>query len=161
MAMPEISWTDVWSWSSGSALLSAIITLAVGSYLLYMWQARRSFQYEVVKFISDEITSYANDAVMYWASFSDGSQNRYIARQKIRNGLPMLFELINSTEVLDNVGKARIHEALGGLFDAATGGSFESSEKSQKEDADSRIESILVASAVSRRILFLAAIKKN
>lgn len=160
MCSSEISWTALWAWASGSSLLSTVITLAIGSWLLYKWQSRRSFEYEVVKFVSEEITSYANDAVQYWGSFADQSQNRQLARQKIKNGLPVLFELINNTVVLDDRGKSKIHDALGGLYDAATGGNFESAEDRQKDEADARIESILVASAVARRVLFLAAIKR-
>jgi len=160
MMAADISWTEVWAWASGSSLLSTIVTLVIGSWLLYKWQCRRSFEYEVVKFISNEISSYANDAVEYWSSFSERTQNRNIVRQKIKNGLPILFELIDNSMVLDESGKKNIHEALGNMFDAATGGNFEASEDVQRNEADERIESILFAAAISRRVLFMAAIKK-
>lgn len=156
----DVPWGEMWAWASGSSLLSTVITLIVGAWLLYKWQARRSFEYEVVKFVSDEIASYADDAVRYWGSFIDNALNRGVAQQKIRNGLPVLFELISNTDVLDDVGKGKVHEVLGDLFDVATGGSFESSEERQKNEAESRIGKILVASTVARRVMFLAAIKK-
>ena len=160
MGANDISFSVIWAWASGSSLLSTVLTLAVGSWILYKWQSRRAFEYEVVKFVSDEITAYANDAVQYWGSFADSAPNRHAAQQKIRNGLPVLFELIDNTVVLDSACKNVVHEALGNLYDAATGGSFESEEVKQKREAANRIESILVAAAVSRRVLFLAAIKR-
>lgn len=156
----DIPWGEMWAWASGSSLLSTVMTLVVGAWLLYKWQARRSFEYEVVKFVSDEIASYADDAVQYWGSFVGKALNRGVVQQKIRNGLPVLFELISNAEVLDGDGKEKVHEALGNLFDVATGGSFESSEDDQKEEAESRIGEILLASTIARRVMFLAAIKK-
>ena len=160
MGANEISFSVVWAWASSSSLLSTMVTLAVGSWILYKWQSRRAFEYEVVKFVSDEITAYANDAVQYWGSFADNTLNRHIAQQKIRNGFPVLFELIDNTVILDSSCKNTVHDALGNLYDAATGGSFESDEVKQKCESANRIESILFAAAVSRRVLFLAAIKK-
>ena len=149
---------EIWVWASASQLLSTIITLWVGSYLLYKWQINHNFKYELVSSVIKDVTTYADAAMAYWESFINGDlQARRLNAEKIKSGLPYLDELIDNMDILK--GKESIHLAIGLLFDIATGGSFETTDEQQRKAANYQIEQIYLQLAIVKRTIYCEAVK--
>ena len=154
----DLTLIQVWAWASGSQLLSTCITLMVGSFVLYKWQRRHDYQYEVVRLIVEDIEAISNNAVKFWGAYlpDAADENTALLRQQIFAGFELLYGVVQECEVIKQKEKNMVHGAIGRLFDIITMDPFEGSDVAKRQEAGGRIGEILTYAAIAKQRVVLS-----
>lgn len=156
----DISWFKFLCWASGSQLLSTCITLGLGSYVLYKWQKKHDFEYEVVRGIMDKVQVFADEATRYWSMhLPDGKiEDCCLRRIRVLFSFESLSAIVQECNLIKAKRKDRVHDSIGRLYDCATAAPFDSSEEEMRKGASDRISDIQILAACAKKEISLSII---
>lgn len=141
-----------WKWLNESQLASTLIILVCGTFIYETWHKHRAVRRELIWWLINHIEEYTSIANDYWTNHPSAKAEHQMHAARLKSEYSVMLTTIDDLSMKKAI-KKQIREALINLYEAATGGSFESQRKVSQENKLKVLSSIATHSAALRRNL--------
>lgn len=134
-----IPWNEVWNWISNSQIFSTIVLLLFGTFLFDWWAKRKETQRATVWWLIEHLEEYAKMANDYWAGHPNKNNRQHVLAARLKSEYTILLSAIDDCTGPNKKARKELRDEMTKLFEAATGGVFET----QKRISDGELIKIL------------------
>lgn len=132
MTLSCITWQTFWQWLNNSQLASTLILLGFGTLGYETWHKNREVRRELIWWLMNHVEEYATMATTYWSEHPSQKPEHLILAARLKSEYSVLLTAIEDLS-LSKTSRKQIREAIINLYEAATGGTFESQRKVSQE----------------------------
>lgn len=143
---------DLWHWLNYSQLASTLILLFFGTIVYETWHKHRQVRREMIWWLMNHVEEYTTIANAYWMAHPSTKSEHLIHAARLKSEYSVLLTTLDDLSMKKTI-KKQIREAMINLYEAATGGSFESQRKVSVENKTKVLSSIASHSATIKRNL--------
>lgn len=146
-------WEDFWNWLNNSQLASTLIILIFGTFIFESWLKHKEASREMIWWLIGHIEEYAEIANSYWTAHPSKDAAQLVRASRLKNEYSVLLTSIDNVNGVSKKIKSEVRVSITALYEAATGGEFETLKKSSQKDLTKTLALIAKHSATLRRIL--------
>lgn len=144
---------DFWNWLNNSQLASTLIILIFGTFIFESWLKRKEACREMIWWLIGHIEEYAEMANSYWTAHPSKDAAQLVRASRLKNEYSVLLTSIDNVNGVSKKTKSEVRISITELYEAATGGEFETSKKTSQKDLIKTLALIAKHSAILRRML--------
>lgn len=152
MTLLCITWQTFWQWLNNSQLVSTLILLVFGTLVYETWHKNKEVRRELIWWLMNHVAEYATIATTYWSEHPSQKTEHQILAARLKSEYSVLLTAIDDLS-LNKTTQKQMREAVINLYEAATGGAFESHRKVSQETKIKALSLIATHSATLRRKL--------
>ena len=146
-------WEDFRNWLNNSQLASTLIILIFGTFIFESWLKHKEASREMIWWLIGHIEEYAEIANSYWTAHPSKDAAQLVRASRLKNEYSVLLTSIDNVNGVSKKIKSEVRVSITALYEAATGGEFETLKKSSQKDLTKTLALIAKHSATLRRIL--------
>lgn len=144
---------DVWHWISYSQLFSTVIIVGIGTVFLNLWRKRAEKNRIRIDFLIGHIDDYVKRSKEYWGEHPSRKMKHRVCAACLKCEFSELLASVDDITNIDDGLRTNLRNGIIALYEATTGGNFESSRRTKPEDLVETISLISKHSASLRRLL--------
>ena len=153
MTLSCIHLVDVWNWLNNSQLVSTLIILLFGTFAFESWLKRKEANREMIWWLVNHIEEYAVLANDYWSEHPSKETRQLVRAARLKSEYSVLLSSVDNVDGVSKNMKKDLRDSITALYEAATGGEFETTKKPSQGDLTKIIAAIARHSAALRRAL--------
>ena len=153
MSLSCVTGLDVWNWLNGSQLVSTLIILIFGTFIFESWHKRKENEREVIWWLINHIEEYTALANSYWTEHPSKDAKHLACATRLKTEYSVLLSTVDDVNGISKKTKRQLREGITALYEAATGGDFETAKKPAPKDLTKTFSLLGSNSAALRRTL--------
>ncbi len=153
MTLSCIQLIDIWKWLNNSQLVSTLIILLFGTFAFESWLKRKEANREMIWWLINHVEEYAVLANEYWSEHPSKETKQLVRAARLKNEYSVLLTSVDNVGGVSKRVKKEVRDSITALYEASTGGEFETGNKLSKGDLTKIIVDITKHSATLRRVL--------
>lgn len=153
MIFCDITWIGVWKWLNESQLLSTLLILVFGTFLIDWWHSRKESDREAVSWLLQFAEEYTGMANEYWSNHPSKTSRQLVLVARLKSEYSVLYNAVENIKGMSDEKRKKVRESINDLYDAATGAEFETAQESTQESLIRTLTGIAKSSATLRRRL--------
>lgn len=148
-----IPWDKFLSWMSNSQIFSTCVLLLFGTFLFDWWTKRKEAQRATVWWLIEHLEEYAKMANDYWSGHPTKSNRQHVLAARLKSEYTILLSAMDDCNGPNKKTKKELKDEMTKLFEAATGGVFETQKRISDGELIKTLAHISSCSAAMRRRL--------
>ena len=153
MTLSCIEMIDVWNWLNDSQLVSTLLILLFGTFAFESWLKRKEATREMIWWLINHIEEYAVIANDYWSEHPTKATKQLVRAARLKSEYCVLLTSVDNVGGVSKNLKKDLRESITALYEAATGGEFETAKKPSQSELTKTLAAIAKHSADLRRVL--------
>ncbi len=153
MTLACIRLIDVWNWLNNSQLVSTLLILLFGTFAFESWLKRKEANREMIWWLINHIEEYAVLANDYWSEHPTKETKQLVRAARLKSEYSVLMTSVDNVNGVSKSVKKDLRDSITALYEAATGGEFETAKKPSQGDLTKTLAAIAKHSADLRRVL--------
>ena len=153
MTLSCIHLIDVWNWLNNSQLVSTLIILLFGTFAFESWLKHKEANREMIWWLINHIEEYATLANDYWSEHPTKETKQMVRAARLKSEYSVLLTSVDNVGGVSKRVKKEVRDSITALYEAATGGEFETANEPSQSDLTKIIIAIAKHSATLRRVL--------